>query len=1148
MLFNCLMAKLCQRKNVCLHQKSIRMIMMFILVIFSTATAQTYSGLKEKVNYEGSNVPVVKFIQSLQQQAGYVFSYEKSAIDDIVISDINLKNSTLGDALQLLEKKAGLSFQVYNKNIGVQRMTQKSQKPAGSPSKTGADKIDLKGQVTDSVESPLINASITIKGNSKGTFTDSRGNFAIGDVDDDAVLVVSYAGYITREIPVNGLSDLKIILKESSSTLNAVVVTALGIERQSKSLGYSTQRIKAEQFENSKDLNLANAMVGKVAGLEVNASTEMFISSTIKLRGGTPLIVVDGTPINTSTWDINYNDIESLDVLKGSTAASLYGSAGINGALIITLKKGRESRSSVEFTSTNMIQPSILASPHVQTEFGSGLNGQYQYVNGSGAGIEGGGFTWGPLMDGRLIEQWNSPVDQATGKRTPIPWVDHTGGKGNLVKFLQTGFVTANNINFEAGNDKGSFRMSATQEYQKGIVPNTSLNLYGFSLSGRYRFSKWFQVNSSLNYSKQTSPNYRIPRYGSNDYIYSLAFWLGTDIDLGDAKNYWVPGQEGIQQRFQQTGYYNNPYFLTNENINTYDKDAVYGQLTGDVTLIPNDLALKIRIGANNNSVTQTEDVPKGMTGTPLGNFVKSDSRTYVINNDAIITYNKKISENFSLNALAGASYFYQRRVAGDMRTNGLVIPLYYNMSNSINPATSTNSLTEVQTKSLYANVDLQFWKPLYLSITGRNDWVSTLPVANNSYFYPSASLSLVLSDWLNLPKAISFLKVRSSLARVNTGNTGSAYSHIQTYTTGSYNNMATMQVPSSYIMANLLPSSSRTYEIGGNIAVFNNRLGLDVTYFNRLDYNNIISQPVSMTTGYSSVTNNGRKYTTEGWEFGLNAVPVKKKNFRWDLNANIYWAYRYLTEMEDGLTQDGYIKVGSRADQIYARPVLKNPQGQVIIDAGTGLSQVDAYPRYTGNFDPDFAYGIQTRFSYKSFSLSLSFDGRKGGKYFSILPRMVRAGTSTNYDYQARLDAANGLNNYVADGVVVTDGSVQYDGLGYIIKDTRVYAPNTKATNYQSYQQTIGNLGGGRAENFLDADYLKLRELALTWSLPAKFIRKLSMTTADFSIFGSNLLLFTKRESWGDDPSWLISDETQNSNLKSPTARSIGFQLKIRF
>ncbi len=1019
-----------------------------------------------------------------------------------------------------------------------------------------AQSPQVKGTVLDEKGDPLESVSVIVKRGKteiKATITDKQGSFTLTGLKESAIYdlyfnYVGYSAYVEKSVHIsNNSTSLLVRLTPENKELAGVVVTALGIERQSKSLGYSTQRVKGEEFENAKSLNLANAMVGKVSGMEINASTEMFISSDIRLRGVTPLLVVDGTPVNTNTWDLNFNDIQNIDVLKGSTAAALYGSRGINGAIIITLKKGKANRAKVEFSTTNMIQPGLLQSPHVQTEFGTGAGGMYEYANGSGAGIEGGGFTWGPKLDGRLIKQWNSPIDPVTGERTPIPWVDHTGGKGNLVKFLRTGFVSNNNINFEAGNERGSYRISATEGFQKGIVPNTKMNTYGFSVGGKYIFSPKFQVNTSLNYIKEYSPNYRVPRYGANDYIYSLAFWLGADIDLDDARNYWEPGQEGTKQRFQQTGYYNNPYFLAYQNINTYDKDAMYGQISGDYTFIPNELSLKVRIGANSNTIASTQKIPKGFVGTPLGNYTISDNRNLTINNDAILSFTKKIMQNFSINAIAGASYYYNSALTNSLATNGLVTPLVYNMANSLNAVTASNSIAESQTKSLYANVDFQFWKPLFLSITGRNDWASTLPVANNSYFYPSASLSLVLSDWLKLPEAMNFLKVRASVAQVNTGNTGSTYGQVQTYPVSMYNNMPIMTAPRSLIPDNLLPGASRSYEFGGNIAFFKNRLSVDATYFNRLDYNNIISETVSIASGYNSVIANGRKYETRGLELTLNTVPVKTANFQWDLNVNAFKWHKYLRELENALTQDGYIKLGSRTDQIYATPILKNPDGEMIL-GNNGLNQLDPYKRYTGNYDPDFMYGIQSQVRYKNFMLSFSLDGRSGGKYFSMLPRMVRAGTSTDYDSKAREDAANGLVNYVGKGVVVTGGTVTYDGLGNIVSDSRKYASNTTAVSYEAWEKSIGNIAGDRAESFLNADYLKLREVTLEWSLPKGMLGKTKISSAEVSLFGENLLLFTKKASWGDDPSWLISEGSQSSNLKSPTARSFGIQLKLTF
>lgn len=1120
--------------------RTMRIMKLTAVALFVLCVNAGAVGWAQTVTLNLRNAPIQKVFKEIFRQTGVSILYKESLFEHFAPVSIAVKNAPIQQVLDECLKSQPFSYAIEDNTISI---IEKS--ASAVPVETSGN---IRGHVTDSLGSPLSQASVTIKGSRRGTSTDANGYFELKGVSDDATLLVSYTGYSTQQVRLAGRMEITVRLRQEVTAMNEFVVTALGIERQAKSLGYSTQRVKGEEFSNTRETNLANAMIGKVAGLEINASSEMFISSDIRLRGVSPLIVVDGAPINSSTWDLNYNDIESIDVLKGATAASLYGSAGINGAIVITLKKGRSNRTRVEFTSTNMVQPSLLTSPKVQTEYGEGSNGQYQYVNGSGAGIEGGGFTWGPRLDGRPIVQWNSPIDPTTGQRTPLPWVDHTGGKGNLVKFLTTGFMTANNINFESGNNQGSYRISATQEYQQGIVPNTRLNIYGFSVGGRYVFSPHFQLNSSLNYSKQYSPNYRIPRYGANDYIYSLAFWLGPDIDLNDAKNYWAPGGVGTQQRFAQTGYYNNPYFLSYQDINTSDKDVVYGQVSGDISFIPKELTLKLRIGGNTSSQRSSESIPKGMTGTPLGNYTLSDTRNFTIDNDAILSYNKRFSKALAIEAIAGASYFYNKLAQDNASTNGLVIPLFYTLSNSLNPVSATNTLNESQTKSVYANLNLQFWKPLYLTLTGRNDWVSTLPVVNNSYFYPSASLSLVLSDWLKLPEVISFLKLRSSVAQVNTGNTGSTYGQIQTYPVGVYSNLPTMTVSRTLIPANLLPAASKNYEFGGNIALFRNRISLDVNYFNRLDYNNIISEAVSVTTGYSSQTANGRRYDTRGWEVTLSTTPVKTPDLTWNLNLNWYSGHKYLEALENGLKQDGYIKLGSRTDQIYANPLLRNPQGQLVLVASTGLPQVDPFQRYTGNYDPNFMYGIQTELKYKNLTLSMAADGRVGGKYFSMLPRMVRAGTSANYDHKARADAANGLSNYVGQGVVVTSGSAQYDGLGNITGDTRKYAANTTATSYMTWEETVGNIQGGRAESFLDADYFKLRNVSLGWSVPRKILGKCGIGSADISVFASNVLLITKKASLGDDPSWLLGESTQSANLKSPTARSFGAQLKLTF
>ena len=1024
-----------------------------ITILFSSICfAERMSGQSIKevfVDISLNDVAPKKVITELQKQTRYSFFYNEKDLKDLTNVSIQAKDLSVFDVLSSLSSQSGLSFKQFNNLIAI-----KLEKQVDNQEQ---DNNKITGKITDkNTSEALIGASIVIKGTTKGTITDENGNFTISASAND-ILIVSYLGYQIQEIPVNNQTIINIQLATETTSLDEVVVTALGIDKETKSLGYSVQEIKGEEFEKSDDLNIVNAMVGKVAGMEISAATELLMNSDIKLRGASPLIVVDGVPINVETWDLNFNDIENISVLKGAPASALYGSSGANGAILITLKKGKVNKTNVEVTTTNLIQPWLLTYPKTQTEFGTGNNGQYEYVDGTGSGIEGGGFTWGPKLDGRLIVQWNSPIDPVTGERIPIPWEDKTNGKGNLIKYLETGFVTTNNINIETGNDRGSYRISLSHSFQDGIVPNTKLNISGFSVGGTYMLSDRLEVNTSLNYSKQYSPNYRIPSYGPHDYFYSLAFWLGPDIGLDDAKNYWEPGKEGIQQRFQQLGYYNNPYFLAYENLHTWDKDVVYGQITGNYTLIPDQMKLMVRIGANTNVFEKSETIPKSMTYYGVkskGDYIIENTKNFTINNDAILTYDKFISDNFSINVILGASYYYDKEEYLKSSTSGLSVPELYTMSNTMNPGSNSNYLLESQKQSVYANLNLKIWKPFYLSLTGRNDWVSTLPVDNNSFFYPSVSLSTVVSDMVELPSLISFLKLRTSYASVNSGWTGSTYGHIPIYTISSYNNMPTMSVPVELVPTDLYPSASRTVEVGGSVAILKNRIEADFTYFNRLDYDNIISTSVSVSSGQSSILDNAREYVRKGYELVLSFVPVKSNNIFWKINLNWSTNHQYLKSLEDGKERDGYIKINERTDQIYSLHWLTNPEGKLIIDENTGLNVLDEYYRFTGYYDPDFIYGIQNNISYKSLILSFSIDGRKGGKYLSILPRMGRGGTYTDYDNKLREDAANGLRNYVADGVVVIDGEVEYDWEGNIISDTRQYASNTTATSYQDYEK----------------------------------------------------------------------------------------------
>jgi TonB-linked SusC/RagA family outer membrane protein len=1085
-------------------------------------------------NYKGLTLQAA--IYDLQRQTNVDFGFTKELkLEELRVNGGQFAKVSLGQALTQLLGPHDIQFKELTGAI----ILSPKQQPG-----------TITGRVFDEQGQPLIGAGVRVMELGRSTSTDIKGNFSVTVPPGTYTIEVSYISFETQRksnILVEEAKNLTIdvVLKVAEGALNEVVVTALGISREKKQLGYSVQQVKGSEFEKASDVNMINSLQGKVAGLKINTAQEMFISSSISLRGENPIIVVDGVSTKVGFWELNQNDIESISVLKSGVAAALYGAEGRNGAIIVTTKRGHLNKTAIEVNSTTSLQPGLLTYPKTQTTFGSGNGGVYQYVNGTGAGLEGGGFTWGPKLDGRLLPQWNSPIDALTGNRTPIPWVDKTNGEGNLVAFLETGFSSVNNINLESGSDKGMFRASISHSYQKGIVPNTNLNITGFSAGGNYKVKDWYTINTALNYSKQYSPNYRTPGYGSQDYFYSLAFWLGSDIDLNDAKNYWADGKTNELQRFQQLGYYNNPYLIVYENKHTYDKNVLFGQVVNNIRIIPNALDLIVRTGVNSNGLARLETIPKSMLYGGVksqGDFIVNSSSFFRINTDVMLTYKKNLGKFFDIDALVGYATTYEIDQGLTARTNGMNIPGLYTLKNSINPVINNNSKNEQRIDGLYANLNLKIWKPFYLSLTARNDWVSTLPVSNNKFLYPSASLAYIVNDMVNLPSWVDLLKFRGSWSQVNSGWTGSTYGHIPVYNIGSYNGLASMEMGNVLLPNDLMPSGTRMTEYGGEMMFLKNRLGLDFTFYNRTDYDNIISMPVSEASGYGSIKGNANEYDRRGTEITFNARPVQGK-ISWNTALNWSKSHQYLNKLENNKDRDGFIRVGSRLDQQYLIRWLRDNQGQVIYNNTTGLPIRDTYRRYVGNSDSDFQFGFQNQVNYKNFGLNVSLEGQKGGLYQSILPRMKRAGTSADLDLKLRDDAANGLRTFVGQGVVVTGGAVSYDFEGTITNDTRTFASNTKNTSYEDWVKTYYNLSGSQEESYLDASYLKLRDVSLSYAIPSPLLRKTGFTSVTVSFVGNNLWILTKKESKGDDPSWFTGN-----TLKSPTPVSYGLNLNLKF
>lgn len=1015
-----------------------------------------------------------------------------------------------------------------------------------------AQETPVTGTVRSADGNALAGVSILDKSTGKGTSTDLTGKFSI-QVASNATLEFSFLGYSTQQVAVNGRRELtvQLALSEGSELGEVVVTTALGIKKQQKTLGYAIQEVNGETMAKTKMPTPLSALTGKVAGLNITNTTDLFRNPGISLRGRTPLIVIDGIPDpDADPYKINADDIESITVLKGTAAGALYGALGINGAIMYTTKKGKKGKLSVEINSSTMFQTSYTVVPEVQTVYGNGDQGRYAYVNGSGGGSEGGGWIWGPKLNQRdpntpsgfyETPQYNSPIDPVTGQRIPTPWISR--GKNNIKNFFRTGMLSTNSVSASMGTDKGSFRIAANHMYQKGVVPNTGLNNSSFSIGGNYQLAPKLSMDAKLTFNREYSDNYPSIGYGPPNYLYNLILWIGPDIDIRDLENYWMPGREGTQQRNYNLSWYNNPHFIANELLNGYKRNNSFGQATFDYK-ITNDLSVKFRNGFNQYNSTSDVREPYSYIAYDYisrGNYATTHSNYFDINSDLIINYKHDFGKNFGLSVTAGAANAYRRFESVYSTTDGLTIPGFYSIGNTINPLKGSSTLQERRTASAYGMIDAEAFGFVYLSLTGRYDKASTLPINNNGYFYPSAGLSFVLSDALKLPEAISFLKVRGSMAQVNTGliNANNPYAHLNNYNISSrWNNVPALSWPSAYISQNLVPSTVNSTEYGAVIGLFKNRVNLDVTYFRNKDYNNFANVPLSQGSGYTSLFTNSDVYIRKGWEFMLSGYPVRGKDFKWETTFNFSRVHRWLEEATNNA--DGYlgqVKEGQRMDRIFITE-SRAPDGQAIYNAN-GMQAYTPYGQFFGHRDPDWIYGWQNTFTYKNLSLSMSFDGRLGGLIYSTTnQKMWWGGTAKGTVTPFRDDANAGNSTYVGPGVVVTSGSIEYDGYGNILSDSRKFAANTTPVNYISFMQSTS---GAMLNNYFyySGSYLKMRELVLTYNLPSNWMKG-RLNGASVSLIGNNLFILSKIPN--------VDPDAERDDLQTPSMRSIGVNFNVRF
>lgn len=1007
----------------------------------------------------------------------------------------------------------------------------------------------IEGIITDEEGTPLLGVTVYEKNSTNGTISDNAGYYQIKVSEDAQFLVFQFVGKQTQEVEIAGRSQIDIVMTEEVYGIDEVVVTALGIKKQQKSIGYSTQKVEGKTLTKAQEPNIISNLTGRVAGLTVYNSTDFFATSSLRLRGERPLIVIDGIPNESSDlWEINGDDIESIDVLKGAAASALYGSIGRNGAIMITTKRGNlKDRLEVEINSSTIFQTGFLRVPEIQTTYGSGRLGNYRYVDGTGRGIEGSGFSWGPRLDvpdpntrSGFVEivQYNSPVNPANGELIPLPWISR--GENNLDNFLRTGIISNNSVSITTGNKDRNMRVSFANKSQRGIAPNTQLSSTTFGLSGAYTWNK-LRMDASVYYNKQYSDNIPEVAWSSESYIYNLTLWMGANIDVMELQDYWVEGQEGYQQRHYMTTWYNNPWFLVNEYSLGYYKDVSYGQLSFTYDITP-ALEVKLRSGFNyyglNRETREPISFVRSFTRTE-GNFSISNDNDFGITTDLIVSYTKVFGDLLKLNARAGASNNYNSHRYSRVSTDGLIIPGFYNINNSLNIIGGSNNMRESERNSVYANLDLELLNSIYLSLSGRNDWVSTLPLENNSFFYPSVGISYVITDMFDIAEPLTFLKLRASWAQVSNGDLGSTYAHLTAYSTGvNWLNNTSLYYPGTLISPDLQPETSSSYETGFDVRVLQNRLGLDVTYFYTLDFNNIIGVPISRTSGFSSRLMNANEYEKKGVEVVLRGTPVKQNMFQWDVVANLGQVKTFIKEIEIG-DRIGYRQEGDRIDEMWRDVWMRNQDGELII-GDNGINVKDPFPRMIGYNNPDWVWGFQNNFRFGPVSLYIGIDGRIGGLMESkTIRNMWWAGVHPESVNEHREASNAGEATYVAEGVIITGGNVSYDAEGNIVNDTREYAPNTQAVNYENYITTFHSRSYGN--HYYDETFAKLREVNISFNFPQKWLSQTFIRQASASVVGRNLAILSKIK-------YIDPDSGGDLSMQTPSMRSIGVNFSIIF
>lgn len=1024
----------------------------------------------------------------------------------------------------------------------------------------------IKGIVMDVASEPVSGVSVECKPQTKTeksitTYTNDKGEFVITGLKDGSKydLFFSHVNYerhsITSLLIKQGENNSLVVkLKAIDNSLEEVIVTSLGITKEKKKLGYAVQEVKGEDINTAKGGNMLSALQGKVAGLNMTqVSGGLAGSNRIVLRGESSLninkniamVVVDGVPINNNLGtgnssdlsidygsggaEINPDDIASISIMKGPNAAALYGSRAASGVIIIKTKKAaNEKRLGISLNSNTSFDR-VLQTPEFQNEYGGGTGvglTYYSYGDGpDGPNTSNSGHNWGAKFDGQNFVQYGSPIG-SDGKRIPIPW---QACPDNVKDFYVTGVTYMNGLSVQKSGDVGSFRASYNNYRQTGIMPNTELNRHQFNTNSTIHLSDKLSFNANVNYINSASDNLPVIGYGGASPTYNF-IWTERNASMDWFRNYWQKGQEGIRQDYYFT-WGDNPYMTMYEQLNSMERNRLFGNVHFNYSILPN-LTLMVRTGLDYSGEKRASQRPKSSVVAINGLYRRQDLSYMERNSDFLLSYTAPKFGKFNLAATAGGNNLQINTTSNTVTANGLVIPGVYNLGNASGRPIVDEFNSKKVVNSLYGVADLDYDNMFYLQLTARNDWSSTLPKNNNSYFYSSASLSALMTEALNIKSdMLNYWKLRVSYAQV--GNDTDPY---QTSAYYEYNTLpGTVGLPAAIPNTNLKPEITGSLEIGTELKLWNNRISLDASWYSASSKNQILRSPLSLATFYGAKVMNAGKISNKGWETVLGITPIKNK-LEWDIFFTASANRSKVVELADGV--ESYVmasaqgatieaRVGGRMGDIYGVGLLRNTEGKVVYKGGVPVFTSNTIR--LGNYNPDWLGGIRNSLRYKDWSFSVLFDGKFGGKIYSFTHVTGTEAGSLANTLPGREDGI------VGDGVVLNpDGS---------------YKPNTERVAAYTYYRGYYKRPNVESSTF-DASFVKLREVMLGYRLPARLLKGKLIQSVQCSLTGRNLLLFAKVPGVDPETSFVSGGTVVPGieNAQIPSTRSMGIDIKITF